>query len=148
MCASMQPGWVESKRHKVQDREGMRVKVKGSKENSSHVAFHRYHNPGLRHISSVLFRFILPFFPLLSLSVSSSCSSLGALGPSIAPMSQTLKPSWGKGRKSVSPSQEISWGSANSTKAGQYGGPNVARAHTQARTHAMCVYHNVLALQS
>lgn len=36
------------------------------------------------HISCSISPFILPFFPPLSLSVSSPCSSLGALGPSIA----------------------------------------------------------------
>lgn len=72
---------------------------------------------------------IFPFFssPSLCLIVLLfTCRSWPLLA---LPGSQALKPS--QGCKSVSPSQEISWGSVDSTKPGQWEGPNVTHKHTQ-----------------
>lgn len=49
--------------------------------------------------------------------------------------SQAVKPSQGEGCKSVSPSQEISWSSADSTKPSWCGRPNVSHTRTCTHTH-------------
>lgn len=72
-------------RYKVQEDECMRAEAKGGQQIAAMLHSTDITAPSLFcHISCSISPFILPFFPPLSLSVSSPCSSLGALGPSIA----------------------------------------------------------------
>lgn len=108
----------------------------GRQANSSHVAFHRYHNP-LLPVSAIFHLSSLPLsFPLLSPPLFLSlCLIILFFTWCSWPFhcsagSQAVKPSQEEGCKSVSPSQEISWSSADSTKPSWGGGPNVSYART------------------
>lgn len=136
MCVQEKEGWIEGE---IQGTGGRvyESRGKGRQANSSHVAFHWYHSP----------RPLLPYFMLhLSLYPSLLSSSLPLCLITLLftwrswPLhcsagSQAVKPSQGEGCKSVSPSQEISWSSADSTKPSWCGGPNVSHTCTDTHVH-------------